>query len=124
MCLRIDLHSHPNLQPRIAKDDIVVFKVLDHKKDGWKTPYRDKRVFFIFGEARLRAKLNVSNNEYVDEGIHSCLHASTATSVWSDCDNGNVFTAIIPKGAEYFVGRWGDIVSNKLIIYKTTTKCV
>ena len=124
MCLRIDLKRHPNLQPLIAKDDIVVSKVLEHGRRGWTTPYQHKRVFFIFGEAKLRSKLKVRNNEYVDEGIHSCSDTSTAVSILSDCDNGNVLTAIIPKGAKYFIGKWGDVVSNKLIIYKSTKKCV
>lgn len=124
MCLRINSRIHPNLQPLVAKKDMVVFKVLEHKKHEWKTPYRNKRVFFFFGKIKLHAKLNVVYDTYVDEGIHSCLYASTATSVLSDCDNGNVFTAIIPKGAEYFIGTWGDVVSNKLIIYKTTKRCV
>lgn len=125
MCLRINSQIHPNLQPLVAEEDIMVFKVLEHKKYEWKTPYRNKRVFFFFGKAKLHAKLNVENDEYVDKGIHSCLRSSTAASILlSNCDDGKVFTAIIPKGAEYFIGRWGDVVSNKLIIYKTTKKCV
>lgn len=120
MCLVIDTNCHPNFEPLVAAYDMEVIKVLAFGKRGWTTPYRHKKVHFIFRRAILKSKMKI-NSLYIDEvceGIHSCLVDIKAREVMYGTVGALVFKAIVPKGSKFYYGTDGDIVSNKLIILK------
>ncbi len=113
-------------KPKIAEHDIHVFKILE----GNKTPYRKKRVYFLFRRAFMRSKLKF-NLRVVDictyytifVGIHTFNSQLTAevdlTALEDEKRCCNIHSAIIPKGSKYAIGLDNDIASNKLIIFKT-----
>ena len=120
MCLVIDRVRHPNLKPLVANHDIEVMKVLTFGNKGWTTPYRYKKIHFIFKKAILKSEMRISilYTDEVCEGIHSCLDVAKVKEVMSYNAGSLVFQAIIPKGSKFYYGTDGDIVSNKLIILK------
>ena len=52
----------------------------------------------------------------MSKGYHAWAEKSTAKRACSYRDDENVFVAVIPQGAKYFVGTEGDIVSERLIM--------
>ena len=131
MCLNVNMKIHHEVEnngfnfpkPFIADKNIVVYKELEKNSDGYITPYRNFPVEFnIMGIAKLKSDVEddvfpFKGNWYsliefsVDNGIHSYRQQLYPSN--------NFHYAIIPKGAKYLVGCFGDIVSEKLIIFKT-----
>lgn len=98
--------------PKKAYEDIVCYKCLNRNDSGFVTPYCRTEV--IPGKTILTSAKNIfwgifSKNIY-GEGVHSFVKGKKIgyRSV--------VFKAIIPKGAWYYIGKDGDLASNKLII--------
>jgi len=131
MCLRIsELHSvsgNEVPQPFVAKEDLVVTKILRTYKRGYETPYKHKKISFIFGKYRYRkVKLRPEVVSYiyvpdaydVYEGIHSCECGPLYVLGEGEC----MFKAVIPKGTPFYIGTKNDVVSSKLIIYKDAEK--
>lgn len=131
MCLTISkLHSvsgNEVPQPFVAQEDLVVTKILKTCKGGYKTPYKHKKISFIFGryryhKAKLRPKVNaylyMPNIYDIYEGIHSCECAPLYILGEDEC----MFKAVIPKGTPFYIGTRNDVVSSKLIIYKDAKK--
>jgi hypothetical protein len=134
MCLSIKLFS----RKQIAEQDIEVFKVLCSSPvgpPGWKTPYRKVPVSF---SEPMEANLSRGIMS-VNAGIHSYSTLTGArrakahmgdSDMWSwglfEPDTFLIFKAVIPKGAEYYVGLHeyfdglytGSYASNKLILKK------
>lgn len=123
MCLTIDLKKHPDLKPIRLDEDLLVHKYLLNRKDvpdchrkrfmtKYVTPFTYTPVHFLFRKAILRAKLDkVDEYNQIYRGIHS-----SKAYMYSD-----IFIhheAIIPKGSLVYYGTEGDVVSNKLIIFK------
>lgn len=129
MCLSIKLFS----RKQIADEDIEVFKVLRRfEYDPWTTPYRKVPVRF---NAPMESKLGRGIIS-VNSGIHSYTTLSGARKAkahmgdsdmlwaWSEPAQFRIFEAVIPKGAEYYLGEHeyfdgfytGSYASNKLII--------
>lgn len=140
MCLDIKLFS----RKKIATEDIQVFKVIkayaynEGETGGktWRTPYRDCPV--EFGKA-IESKLGRRFTE-VNAGVHSYTTFKGAYSARSTMSSYDLFgvefglkptlleyrvvKAIIPKGAEYYLGthqylygfETGSYASNQLII--------
>ena len=101
---------------KIAKEDIVCYKLLDSKL---KSPFK--------GFKYKLNKLTVSNLDIPDEDkdIYKGLHAyQNISSANSDIKGirlffgiiTDVYKAIIPKGSRYYLGKHNDIVSNQMII--------
>lgn len=139
MCLAV-LSSHywkkEGCKPRTCEKDILVFKSLlpcVHRIIGdyysvamsyspsntWVTSCRQSKVEFKDGKAVLETDCfglrQVADGSWrVDEGIHACQsHGACKTY------GGNVFYAVIPQGTEYYMGRFTDIVSKKLLIFES-----
>ena len=110
---------------RVAKVDIFVYKCLDYFYGNFCTPYCTPFYFFpIFfenGEYVLKVKNftynKSSNNKRVEEGIHSYYNKSAAQKL--EKDGIEKHYAIIPKGAKYYIGNNGDVVSTELIVFET-----
>ncbi len=124
MCLTIDLNKHPDLKPIRLDKDLLVHKYLCNKNDvpgyyrerfmtKYVTPFMYAQVHFLFGKAILRAELDEPNAccIQIDRGIHSM-------KVYMYSDVFIHHKAIIPKGSLVYYGTDGDVVSNKLIIFK------
>ena len=123
MCLTIKNSEHfrffGRCFPKIAKEDIVAYKVLKDYGDGYIiTPYQYAQVCFVHGTDTLSATFKVRryrNKIYeVSEGIHSLQKPITSLPV--HC---KIYYAIIPKGSKYYIGTRLDFVSTELIIFKT-----
>lgn len=131
MCLRIsELHfvsGNEVPQPFVAQEDLVVTKILRTCKRGYETPYKFKKISFIFGKYRYhKVKLHpevtpysyMSNVYDIYEGIHSC----ECTPLYILNEDECMFKAVIPKGTPFYIGTRNDVVSSKLIIYKDAEK--
>jgi hypothetical protein len=131
MCLRISvLHSvsgNEVPQPFVAQEDLVVTKILRTCKRGYETPYRNKKISFVFGRYRyhkvkfhleLASYVFMPNTYDVYEGIHSCECEPSHILGADEC----MFKAVIPKGTPFYIGIYDDVVSSKLIIYKDAKK--
>ena len=116
MCLTIT-----NRTPQIAKKDIVCYKVLRHnflKRSGYTTPYMYTSVTLgELMEDKVPVKIHnsiflVKYNLY--EGVfHTFKYYSDAVEMCKEDIIGNsvVVRCIIPKGTEYYVGTWGEVIS-------------
>lgn len=133
MCLTIDNIKHSDLKPIRLDKDLVVSKSLlgPNLKILWPcdpwwlksicnfiTPCQYKPIHFLFGKCILRAKLDkpqeskyYRNGFIINKGIHSHFRKYT-----------DLYPAIIPKGTLVYYGIDGDIVAEKLIIYKDKKK--
>lgn len=116
--------------PLIAKKAIKVYKRFDlvGKSKQLESPFQGFRYVkgklysvksFVFGfeDDWIHSRNNTIDgfNIYVNEGLHSYVapklaYTGTVATVVIECT--------IPKGAKYFYGKNGDIVSNKLKIGK------
>ena len=127
MCLTINYFIHfDNLKnkykPFTAKTDLEVIKILGNF-DGchYYTPFRGKKIVFKDGKYLMKAGGNGAHLGYrksflVNQGIHSYYNLSYAFYLnTSDCQ----FESVIPKGTNYFIGKNGDVVSEKLLIFET-----
>lgn len=111
--------------PRVAERDIVCLKILSKEPHGfYRTPYRGVIV-------QLNSKIEASSKtvdisfagcDHLDNNVYS-VNGGVIHSVLLDknkCKNnswGCVKKAIIPKGTEYYIGRFGlEIASKELYI--------
>ena len=123
MCLVKSLiyHSHELDKPRIAEDNILVYKALCHSDLVCYTPFYGFRITFVNGICNIGNFLEKNTSVIVSYGLHSyykeeeCIHLCNYYA-----DRGTIkHLAIIPKGSEYFIGLDNQIVSNNLIIFET-----
>ena len=117
MCLFTD-----QLKAKVATTDILVYKVV-RKVFGntYETPFMGYRFFFKDGEtAEIRGALPKTCQGVVAEGVHAYTHKGVAEYKAKCCgDDDDVLWAIVPEGCLYYDGVFSDIVSEKLIIFKT-----
>lgn len=121
MCLEIDSRYHPNYGKRgqafIAEQPILVYKrLINPTQTGGTSPYR--KTPWKFGvEKRVRNFTYpwYSHRKLVEAGLHAFF-----TKDASRCyDHDDVFPAVIPVGARFFIGTDGEIVSTALTVYRT-----
>lgn len=101
-----------NRFPKKAQEDIVCYKCLRKKGLGFVTPYLETKV--IPGKTILTSAKSIFwgifKNEICGEGVHSFVNCEKLEN------DSIVFKAIIPKGAWYYNGKYGERASSKLII--------
>ncbi len=113
-------------KPNIAKEDIKVYKALDCFNGVYQTPYRGYTMkegehYYqtgkIFGTSITKrwgtARLEIN----ITQGLHAWLKRKSAVGAAN-----NIIEMIIPKGSKYFIGMYGDIVSDNLIWPWSTKK--
>lgn len=126
MCLEVKKIYHRDGAPLVAEEDIIVYKVLyvSNDRERYYTPYRAMRIDFRRNRASLpRIHRMITEEGYINSkklfvgrGYHSYLVEPLARI---RCfQNRQLFKAIIPKGASYYIGNMRDIVSDRLIIFK------
>lgn len=113
--------------PKVAKKDIVVYKVLDHNMFS---PYYGLSYLL---NRKITSKLmrydhvwNPSTQIFiVEEGLHAYTkrrvayvkqHYLNKVDGEDFLTTYSVYKAIIPKGSKYYIGLNGDIASDALII--------
>lgn len=127
MCLDINKHFHPTREAKVAKQPIIVWKSLEdaNTKCGL-SPYRG--AYWWFGKENT-AQLDVNSRAtQVERGLHA--HILNRTNRWNDelkkkytvngClwpIYGDLYPAVIPTGAEFFIGQRGDIVATEMTVY-------
>lgn len=124
--LLIMLNKKRWLKPKVAEKDIKVYKILKEINSNYLIPYRRERINFVNSKADLQPVKIIAywdwiiNRFVVDEGYHSFTTVKEVKFNLNFNFRGNtaIFNAIIPKGTKYFIGKYNDIVSEKLIIYQ------
>ena len=147
MCLSVNLNFHKvkNDKPiaLVAKQSILVYKILEVKNNHYRTPYMNKAVNFddeygmffykttrfsidrvlpFYNQGREHREYNVSR------GIHSYIDLAKANCAndWirDCCLNAipNIHYAIIPKGSKFYIGSDCDIVSSNLVVFENEAK--
>lgn len=112
MCMILDQKTKP--RARVAKDDIICYKVLDVINEGSsdafaESPYR----YFKYSFNRVyRSRIEISgcpmDEWYIEEGLHSFVSFKAAENEIRDNAfndvNQYIFVAVIPKGSKYYIG--------------------
>ena len=121
MCLIVP----ENGKIEIAKKDIKVYKsVLDRVYDDEKTCWRSPYFFTPFDYNKVNTAMDGRNpieHLYIDcrGGIHEGFHSMLKEEDVIFGEVTNLRTCIIPKGSEYCIGKDGDVVSVKLVVFET-----
>ena len=109
------------LNHRIASQPILVYKVLVPVFGNTaETPFMGTRIFFDGeGTAIINGNLPETHHGVIEEGVHAYRKKGLADykSTWTS--GSVVHYAVIPVGGRYFKGEYDDIVSDKLIVFKT-----
>lgn len=128
MCLDINKNFHPNGESKIAMQPIIVWKSLEHgNRLCGLSPFRG--AYWYFGKEKT-ATLDVNSRAtQVERGLHA--HILDRTGRWNEelkkkytvngclwSIYGNLYPAVIPAGAEFFIGTKGDIVATEMTVYK------
>lgn len=144
MCLSVDLGFHKVKDNKpialVAKQSILVYKVLEVKNKHYRTPYMLKGINFddeygMFFYKTTRFSINRTHYSYyyaqyhldVSKGIHSysvfdaANNASEHIKIMSG-SNSNIHYAIIPKGSKFYIGIDSDIVSSNLVVFENEAK--
>lgn len=120
MCLYINKSLHKEidniLQPHIAKSNMTVWKVIttDNYSYYKNKPYKPNtlypRVKFGYYSQVIKQILET----VIEMGYHSYKSRENARNLHfnSIMDDTKIVKFIIPKGAKYYIGEDGDIVSN------------
>lgn len=116
MCLVIDKTKHKKLfgfyLPKIVKEDIPVYKILNHHDGLIHTPHQWYHIKFHKNKVILRSILTQWKGN-IFKGIHAYREKINIRMF-----NYKTHKAIIPKGSLYYIGINNDIVSTKLIIFE------
>jgi len=108
MCLT-PIHS----VPRIAEKDIFCKKLLIKRSGRLYTPYQGALIEFNNGiciQGAYRFSFDKFRN--INQGVHS--YSKYCIGLRSDL----TYPCIIPKGTKYYIGKYNDLVSLRLIVFK------
>lgn len=109
--------------PLIAKEDIVVYKVLQNDLTSPHRVFQYERNTHYYQEGKKfgmsKDHVDYADNWYftIDQGLHaytSELVADRNRSILYD----RIYEMVVPKGSQYYISRCGkEIVSDNLIFY-------
>lgn len=142
MCLSVNLNFHKvkNDKPiaLVAKQSILVYKMLEVKNNHYRTPYMNKAVnfddeygMFFYKTTRFSINRTYFYKKYyydVSRGIHSFFDFDKADKAKHTSDFlltlgvSNIHYAIIPKGSKFYIGSNYDIASSNLVVFENETK--
>lgn len=133
MCLCIQNFFHPYddksgvRKPIVAKENILVFKVITALTTTYHTPYQIFVIHFkngVYNYKTTRMQIGEFDTQggylpnCVTKGIHAWIDEKHAERCAGQYSNDRVFYCVIPKGAKFYIGDNFDVVSNKLIVYE------
>jgi len=111
-----------DFQPLVAKKNIEVWKIL--MNEG-KSPYRhfkwEPGFHYYQDNGKLPKNINGCWNIQIHAGLHAFVDEVTARKRRREMfyyHNKHIVKMTIPKGAKYFLGTNGDIVSTEMIYPK------
>ena len=123
MCLYVADKIHPNRRsgiPLVAKQPILVWKRLDNCNDthGY-SPYRGTR--WDYGKEKTVHRFTYAGGgRQTGYGVvEAGLHAYTSVTAIRIPSGGNIYPAVIPVGARFWLGYHDEIVSDKMTVYRT-----
>ena len=138
MCLFISTKFHHAVNgeyraKKVGRKPILVHKLLERYYDGGlATPYTYLPIVFtdgqrtIYGQGFMSVHDKDMREKYftaVDEGVHAYRTEESAVDGILEAKENEwtfeKFYGVIPTGELYFVGRNGDIVASKMIIFKS-----
>ena len=139
MCFSVNLNFHKvkNDKPiaLVAKQSILVYKVLEIRGKHYRTPYMIKSInfddeygMFFYKTTRFGINRTYSYKRYhydVLRGIHSCIDFDKANCIsgyFKIFGVSNIHYAIIPKGSKFYIGSNCDIASSNLVVFENETK--
>ena len=113
----------------VAKEDILVYKCLDCNDGEYCTPFRYMPIVFtkgkyVYNKVNMDESVACCANEKfacIYSGIHAYSAKVKAIMVAKDFHKKNgtsMHYAVIPKGSNFYVGVYDNIVSNNLIVYR------
>ena len=140
MCLSVSLNFHRVKDNKpialVAKQSILVYKVLEVRGKHYYTPYMSKAVnfddeygMFFYKTTRFSIDRAYFGGQYhygVLRGVHSYFDFDKANGT-SDFLNKifdvlNIHYAIIPKGSKFYIGSNCDIASSNLVVFENKAK--
>ena len=113
----------------VAKEDILVYKCVDCKNGEYCTPFQYMPIMFtkgkyVYNKVNMDESAVCSENEKfacIYSGIHAYSAKVKAIMVAKDFHKTNgtsMHYAVIPKGSNFYIGVYDNIVSNNLIVYR------
>jgi hypothetical protein len=122
------LYVKENCKPEIATEDIHCYKKALKSKDGWQGYFQK---YFEYSETIfpwntiVTAKNNLndpiehleiisnflSTEQYITRGFHACIGKIPFPSLF-------YHYCIIPAGSEYCYGKYDEIVSTQMIVFR------
>lgn len=109
MCL---IPTH--LKPFIAEKDILCKKCLIKSANHLYTPYQNVPITFNKGiSIQIEYRFGFDALGNINQGIHSYFKWCTIALA-----SNLIYPCVIPKGTPYYIGKYDNLVSLKLIIFK------
>lgn len=123
----------PKESAKIAKEDIVVYKILVKYLDGvyyspWRdAPYKIGKLYTANIRYRLHVRADVNfliRDWIIEEGLRAYIDYSTAIlkSMMVPVSGLFIVKAIIPRGSMYVLGAGSEIVSTQLKLIEECEK--
>lgn len=139
MCLSVNLGFHKVKDNKpialVAKQSILVYKVLEVEGKHYYTPFISKGInfddeygMFFYKTTKFSINRAYFFGQYhydVLRGIHSYFDFDKANGTNGYLKNfgiSNIHYAIIPKGSKFYVGSNCDIASSNLVVFENETK--
>ena len=104
----------------IAKEDITTYKCVRNFKEYWRGLFYPRQIF-LFNQVQQARRITsfVDHLELDNDGRGYDTISSGFHSYLDRDSNSEEFICIIPKESEYCLGEYRQIVSNKIIVFRT-----
>lgn len=114
MCLLLDTSKNKGGEPLVTKKKIKCYKYLRPTENGGIAPfYEYKYTFGIENHTLMEEK-----DGLVTKGFHAFRSRFKGMEIVQllSYENYGLYKCIIPKGAKYYLGKYGEIVSDTMIV--------
>lgn len=115
MCLILDPTRNNGDEPLVAKKKIKCYKYLTPTENGGIAPFFEYK--YTFG-VENHTQMEVTAG-FVTKGFHafrSRFKGMEIVLIYLPYEKYRLYKCIIPKGAKYYLGRYGEIVSDTMIV--------
>lgn len=115
MCLLVDTTRNNGDEPLVAKKKIKCYKYLIPTESGGSSPfYEYNYTFGVENHTQMEQK-----DGFVTKGFHAYRNRFKGLEIaliYLPFEKYSLYKCIIPKGAKYYLGRYGEIVSDTMIV--------
>lgn len=134
MCLYISTKFHHSVNgnyraKKVGSKPLLVWKLLEYQKKikRYTTPYQYLPITFDNGMKAVEGigfRTVVAYSTQVNEGVHAYRTTNISRNAIEKARDYcswefKQFPAIIPSGESYFIGKDGDIVASRMIIFRS-----